>query len=92
MCVGRRSVLVGNFFRRNVLIGWEFIKLIVQVLDDVLRLTRGEFFFCRMSAVAHLLFQRIQRLNELVLAGVNAGIVASLALAASVPRAALHTN
>ena len=78
--VGTQRRFWSGTFRRNVLIGWEFIKLIIQVRDDVLRLTRGEFFFCRVSAVAHLLFQRIQRLNELVLAGVNAGIVASHAV------------
>ena len=37
------------------------IELIVQVLDDVLRFSRGEFFFCHMTAAAQLLFQRIQR-------------------------------
>ena len=58
----------------------ELIKLIVQVLDDVLRFTRGEFFFCHMTAAAQLLFQRIQRLNESVLAGVDASIVASHAV------------
>ena len=40
------------------------IKLIVQILDDVLRLNRGEFFFCHVTAVAQPLLQRIQRPNE----------------------------
>ena len=58
----------------------ELIKLIVQVLDDVLRLNRGEFFFRHMTAVAQPLFQRIQRPNESVLAGVDGSIVASHAV------------
>ena len=56
------------------------IKLIVQVLDDVLRLSRGEFFSCHMTAVTQSLLQGIQRLNDSVLAGVDAGIVASHAV------------
>ena len=48
------------------------IKLIVQILDDVLRLNRGEFFFCHVTAVAQPLLQRIQRPNEAVLAGIDA--------------------
>jgi hypothetical protein len=56
------------------------IELIVQVLDDVLRFYRGEFFFCHMTTVAQPLFQRIQRLNESVLSGVDASIVASHAV------------
>jgi hypothetical protein len=58
----------------------ELIKLIVQVLDDVLRFNRGEFFFCHMTAAGQLIFQRIQRPNESVLAGVDASIVASHAV------------
>ena len=58
----------------------ELIKLIVQVLDEVLRLNRGEFFICHMTAAAQLLFQGIQRLNEVVLAGVDASTVASHAV------------
>jgi hypothetical protein len=33
----------------------ELIKLIVEVLDDVLHFTRGEFFFRHMTAVAYVL-------------------------------------
>jgi hypothetical protein len=58
----------------------ELIKLIVQVLDDVLRFSRGEFFFCHMTAVAQPLLQRIQRPNESVLAGIDASVVASHAV------------
>lgn len=58
----------------------ELIKLIVQVLDDVLRFSRGEFFFCHMTAATQLLFQLIQRPNESVLAGIDASIVASHAV------------
>ena len=58
----------------------ELIKLIGQVFDDVLRLNHGEFFICYMTAAAQLLFQRIQRPNEVVLAGVDASIVASHAV------------
>ena len=36
--------------------------------------------FCHMTAAAQLLFQRIQRQNESVLAGVDASIVASHAV------------
>jgi hypothetical protein len=54
----------------------ELIKLIVQILDDVLRFHRGEFFVCHMTAVAQPLSQCIQRLNDSVLAGVDASIVA----------------
>jgi hypothetical protein len=54
--------------------------LIVQVLDDVLRFTRGEFFVCHVTAVAQPLPQRIQRLNESVPAGVDASVVASHAV------------
>jgi hypothetical protein len=39
----------------------ELIKLIVHVLDNVLRLNRGEFFVRHMTAPGQLLFQRIQR-------------------------------
>jgi hypothetical protein len=53
------------------------IKLIVQVLDDVLRFTRGEFF---VTAVAQPLLQRIQRMNESVIAGVDASVIASNAV------------
>jgi hypothetical protein len=56
------------------------IKLIVQVLDDVLRFTRGEFFVCHMTAVAQPLLQRIQRMNESVIAGVDASVIASNAV------------
>lgn len=52
------------------------IKLIVQVPEEVLRFARREFFFCHMSAAGQLLSQRIQRLNNSVLARENAGIVA----------------
>lgn len=58
----------------------EMIKVIIQVLDDVLRLNRGEFFFCYMTAVVQLLFQCIQRLNAVVSASVDASIVASHAV------------
>jgi hypothetical protein len=58
----------------------ELIKLIVQVLDDVLCFDCGEFFICHMTAIAQPLFQRIQRMNESVLAGVDASIVASHAV------------
>jgi hypothetical protein len=54
----------------------EMIKVIVQVLDDVLRLNRGEFFFWRMTAVAQLLFQRIQRPNAVIPSSVDASVVA----------------
>lgn len=54
----------------------ELIKLIVEILDEVLRFARGEFFFCHMTAARQLLFQRIQRLNESVFQGVDAGVVA----------------
>ena len=50
----------------------EMIKLIVQVLEEVLRFARREFFFCRVTAADQLLFQRIQRLNDSVLARENA--------------------
>ena len=56
------------------------IKLIVQVLEEVLHFARGEFLFGHMTATDQLLFQRIQRLNESVLAGENAGVVTSHAV------------
>ena len=58
----------------------KLIKLIVQVLEEVLHFARGEFFFCRVTAADQLLFQRIQRLNNSVLARENTGIVASRAV------------
>jgi hypothetical protein len=58
----------------------ELIELIVQVLDDVLRFNRREFFVCHMTTVAQPLFQSIQRLNDSVLAGVDASVVASHAV------------
>jgi len=41
----------------------ELIELIVQVLDNVLRFNRREFFVCHMTTVAQPLFQSIQRLS-----------------------------
>src|SRR5262245_47511075 len=54
----------------------KLIKLVVQVLDDVVRFTSREFFVCHMAAVA----QRIQRLNESVPAGIDASIMTSHAV------------
>jgi hypothetical protein len=44
------------------------IELIVQVLDDVLRISRGKFFSCHMTAVTQSFFQGFQGLNDSVLA------------------------
>ena len=63
----------------NTVLG-EFVKLIVQVLNDFVSFYRGEFFVCHMTAVAQPLFQRIQRLNETVLAGIDASVVTSHAV------------
>ena len=59
----------------------KMIKLIVQVLEEVLRFARREFFFCHMSAAGQLLFQRIQRLNGSVLACQDAGMWQAMQLA-----------
>ena len=77
MCVEMRNYPQG--LRGGVDLG-ELIKLIVQVLEEVLEFARGEFFFCRMTAADQLLFQCIQRLNDSVLARENASIVASHAV------------
>ena len=61
------------------------IKLIVQVLDDVLRLSRGEFFSCHMTAVTQSLLQGIQGLNDSVLAGVDASVVAAVSIIQALP-------
>ena len=42
----------------------KMIKLIVQVLEEVLHLAHGEFHFCRVTAGNQLLFQRIQRRTD----------------------------
>jgi hypothetical protein len=48
-----------RFWRRPSPPSAELIKLIVQVLDDVLHLNRGELLVCHMTAVGQLPFQRI---------------------------------
>ena len=47
----------------------ELIELIVQVLDNVLRFNRREFFVCHMTTVAQPLFQSMQALPVSAVAG-----------------------
>jgi hypothetical protein len=58
----------------------ELIKLIVQVFDDVPRFNRRKFPIRHMRATFQLLSQRIQRPNDSLLAGIDAGVVAAPAI------------